>query len=434
MMKRVAGIVALSTAICLAAPKERAWQDARLLDTRDNPYFNPKDFGSAGPGLTQSQAYSEYTVSQNSSTSKVVYDHYVIEGRSSAYLVEMGRLKDYPAAHVILRKGLKFAVEKSKLWFIDEDGKEVETKVLKEVARPGAAMISKVETPAPAPAPVVPAPLPATAAPAPVAQPAAVTPVTASAPAPAPTPAPKPAPPVVEARLQAPEPPAAPPAPQPVAPPVSQPVSQQAAPVATPQVVPAPEPPAVVKPLPMQESLVATTKPEVKAPPVVVKDPVVVKEKKPEPQKPEPKETKDQTASNSKDRPWQRGQLLSTASNPFFANVPYTTDSEASGWTFVQGADGKATVFMRAGASSSSYIYDDYVIDSDFCTYLIQRPRLKTVPPAHFPGTKPLKFAIEKNKIWVTDEDGKEYEAKIVKTLQKDPDPAKPAGLSTASR
>jgi hypothetical protein len=419
MMKRVAGIIALSTAICLAAPKERAWQDARLLDTRDNPYFNPKDFGSAGPGLTQSQAYSEYTVSQNSSTSKVVYDHYVIEGRTSAYLVEMGRLKDYPAAHVILRKGLKFAAEKSKLWFIDEDGKEVETKILKEVARPGAAMISKVETPAPAPAP---APTPAPAPP-PMVQPAAVTPpVTASAPAPTP----KPAPPVVEARVQAPEPP-------PASQPVSQPV-QQAALVATPQVVAAQEPPAEVKPLPMQESLVATTKPEIKAPPVVVKDPVVVKEKKPEPPKPEPKESKDQTASNSKDRPWQRGQLLSTASNPFFANVPYTTDSEASGWTFVQGADGKATVFMRAGASSSSYIYDNYVIDSDFCTYLIQRPRLKTVPPARFPGTKPLKFAIEKNKIWLTDEEGKEYEAKIVKTLQKDPDPTKPAGLSTASR
>lgn len=390
MMKRVAGIVALSTAICLAAPKERAWQDARLLDTRDNPYFNPKDFGSMGPGLTQSQAYSEYTVSQNSNTSKVVYDHYVIEGRASAYLVEMGRLKDYPAAHVVLRKGLKFAVEKSKLWFIDEDGKEVETKVLKEVARPGAAMISKVETPAPAPVAVAPV-------------------------EPAPVAAPKPAPPVVEVRVQAPEPPSA----QPVAPPVAQPA-------------PAPEPAPAVKPVPMQESLVATTKPEMTVPPAVVKE--VKEPKKPEPQKPEPKESKDQTASNSKDRPWQRGQLLSTASNPFFANVPYTTDSEASGWTFVQGADGKATVFMRAGASSSSYIYDNYVIDSDFCTYLVQRPRLKTVPPARFPGTKPLKFAIEKNKIWLTDEEGKEYEAKIVKTLQKDADPTKPAGLSTASR
>lgn len=390
MMKRVAGIVALSAAICLAAPKERAWQDARLLDTRDNPYFNPKDFGSMGPGLTQSQAYSEYTVSQNSNTSKVVYDHYVIEGRASAYLVEMGRLKDYPAAHVVLRKGLKFAVEKSKLWFIDEDGKEVETKVLKEVARPGAAMISKVETPAPAPVAVAPV-------------------------EPAPVAAPKPAPPVVEVRVQAPEPPSA----QPVAPPVAQPA-------------PAPEPAPAVKPVPMQESLVATTKPEMTVPPAVVKE--VKEPKKPEPQKPEPKESKDQTASNSKDRPWQRGQLLSTASNPFFANVPYTTDSEASGWTFVQGADGKATVFMRAGASSSSYIYDNYVIDSDFCTYLVQRPRLKTVPPARFPGTKPLKFAIEKNKIWLTDEEGKEYEAKIVKTLQKDADPTKPAGLSTASR
>jgi hypothetical protein len=425
MMPRVAAIVALSTAICLAAPKERAWQDGRLLDTRDNPYFTGKDFGSgAAPSLMPGQTYNDYTVMQNSSTSKVVYDHYVIEGRTSAYLLELGRLKDYPAAHVVLRKGLKYAVEKNKLWFIDEDGKETETKVLKEVARPGAVMVTKAETPAPVVAPVVaPAPVPV-ATPAPVPPPAPVptpAPVTASAPAPAPAPAtvapePKPVPVVVE---------------QP------QVAKQQLAPQ------PVQEAPAVVKPVPLQESLVATTKPEVKAPPMVVKE-----TKKPEPQKPEPpapktppqvataaKESKDLAAGNAKDRPWQRGQLLSTGANPFFANVPYTTDTEASAWTFVQGADGKATAFMRAAtASNNAYIYDNYVIESDFCGYLIQRSRLKTVPPARFPGTKPLKFAIEKNKIWVTDEDGKEYEAKIVKTIQKDPDPAKPAGLSTASR
>jgi hypothetical protein len=414
MMPRVAAMIALSTAICLAAPKERAWQDGRLLDTRDNPYFSGKDFGTgAAPSLMPGQTYNDYTVMQNSSTSKVVYDHYVIEGRTSAYLLEMGRLKDYPTAHVVLRKALKFAVEKNKAWFIDEDGKETETKVLKEVARPGAVMVTKAETapvvtPVPAPAPVV-APVPAPA-PAPV-------------PPPAPAPAPKPTPVVVEQQQVAQQPPATPLTPQPA--------PQQVA-----QVAPVQETPAVLKAVPMQESLVAT-KQEAKAPPVVVKE-----TKKPEPPaaKAPPqvataaKESKDPPSGNSKDRPWQRGQLLSTGSNPFFSNVPYTTDSEASSWTFVQGADGKATAFLRAGASTNPYIYDNYVIESDFCGYLIQRPRLKTVAPARFPGTKPLKFAIEKNKIWITDEDGKEYEAKIVKTIQKDPDPAKPAGLSTASR
>jgi hypothetical protein len=391
MMPRVAAIIALSTAICLAAPKERAWQDGRLLDTRDNPYFTGKDFSTgAAPSLMPGQTYNDYTVMQNSSTSKVVYDHYVVEGRTSAYLLELGRLKDYPTAHVVLRKGLKFAVEKNKAWFIDEDGKEIETKLLKEVARPGV-MVTKVETPAPVATP-------------------------------APAPSPVPAPVVVEQPQVAQQVPAPAPAPVPAPAVAPQPAPQQVA-----QAAPA---------VPMQESLVAT-KQEVKAPPVVVKE-----TKKPEPPaaKAPPqvatavKETKDPAAGNSKDRPWQRGQLLSTAANPFFANIPYTTDSDASSWTFVQGADGKATAFLRAGGANSAYIYDNYVIESDFCGYLIQRSRLKTVPPARFPGTKPLKFAIEKNKIWVTDEDGKEYEAKIVKTIQKDPDPAKPAGLSTASR
>ena len=151
MMPRVAAIIALSATICLAAPKERAWQDGRLLDMRDNPYFTGKDFGSGTTSLMPAQSYNnDYMVSQNSGTSKVVYDHYVIESRTTAYLVEQGRLKDYPGAHVTVRRALKFAVEKNKLWMIDEDGKEVETKVLKQVERPGTQMVTKVETPAPA--------------------------------------------------------------------------------------------------------------------------------------------------------------------------------------------------------------------------------------------------------------------------------------------
>ena len=191
-----------------------------------------------------------------------------------------------------------------------------------------------------------------------------------------------------------------------------------------------PQPAAAVKAVPMQESLVATTKPEVKETPVVVKQPQKREAPAPKAQQPQAASvSKDQANSGLKDRPWQRGQLLSTASNAFFANVAYTTDTEASSWTFVQGADGKATVFIRAGSpTGGSYIYDNYVIESEFCGYLVQRSRLKTVPPVRFDGTKPLKFAIEKSKIWIADDEGKEYEAKIVKQIQKDADPAKPGG------
>ena len=36
------------------------------------------------------------------------------------------------------------------------------------------------------------------------------------------------------------------------------------------------------------------------------------------------------------------------------------------------------------------------------------------------PGTQALKFAVEKNKLWVLDEENIEYETKVVKLVQKD--------------
>ncbi len=140
-------------------------------------------------------------------------------------------------------------------------------------------------------------------------------------------------------------------------------------------------------------------------------------------------------ANSSKDRPWQGGQLLSTASNRFFANIAYVTETDASTWSFVLGSDGKFTAFIHAAATgASSYVYDNYVIETEFCGYLVQRTRPKTVPPARFPGTKPLKFAIEKTKIWIIDEEGKEYEAKIVKQIQKDPEGEAQTPVRTAVR
>ncbi len=141
------------------------------------------------------------------------------------------------------------------------------------------------------------------------------------------------------------------------------------------------------------------------------------------------------SANNFKDRPWQSGQLLSTAANRFFANIAYTTETDATTWTFALGSDGKFTAFIHASAAAnSSYVFDNYVIESEFCGYLVQRTRPRTVPPARFPGTKPLKFAIEKTKIWIIDEDGKEYEAKIVKQIQKDADGDAQAPVRTAVR
>jgi hypothetical protein len=142
------------------------------------------------------------------------------------------------------------------------------------------------------------------------------------------------------------------------------------------------------------------------------------------PQKPEPvakPEPAVAARAASKDRSWQSGQLLSIVNNNYFFNVTYTSDSDGSAWPFVQGSDGRYTVNGQIGnPTRNPYTYDNYVIESQFCVYLVQRMRPKTSLAARLPGAKALKFAVEKSKLWVLDEENVEYETKVIKLVQKD--------------
>jgi hypothetical protein len=125
--------------------------------------------------------------------------------------------------------------------------------------------------------------------------------------------------------------------------------------------------------------------------------------------------------ASSKDRSWQSGQLLSIVSNRYFFNVTFSSDTDGTVWPFVQGSDGRYTVNGQIGIPTRSlYTYDNYLIESQFCVYLVQRMRPKTSPPVRLPGTTALKFAVEKSKLWVLDEENIEYETRVVKLVQKD--------------
>jgi hypothetical protein len=181
---------------------------------------------------------------------------------------------------------------------------------------------------------------------------------------------------------------------------VTKPAAKPVSGLATPK---DPKPAQDPKPAPKVEA--AVTKPTEKpAPP-------------PKPENPKPETSR----ATLKDRAWQSGQLLSVVSNKFFFNVTYSSDSEGSAWPFTQGSDGRYTVNGQiANPTSSLYTYDNYVIESQFVVYLVQRMRPKSSPTVRLPGTQALKFAVEKNKLWVMDEQDIEYETKVVKLVQKD--------------
>ena len=282
----------LLAAASFAAPKERDWQEGRLLDNGNNKYFKALPAGSSRDlsGAVKA-ADSAYDFSMNRSSASTVYDDYVIEGAAAAYLAEVGRFATLQAAPLSRFKFVKFAVEKNKLWFLDDNGKEHEAKILKEVRKD--------------------------------------------------------------------------------------------------------EPALAVKPAAVKETAAA--------PPVSV-----------------------QVPAEGKDRPWQSGRLLSSVSNPYFSNVTYTSDTDGSSWSLAQDADGRYAVHGNSAANNST-AYDNYVIESEFCVYLVQRGRPKPAPPAPLQWTKPLKFAVERNKLWFLDDAGQEYEAKVLKMLQRyaipDPNP-----------
>jgi hypothetical protein len=387
--------------LCLAAAslaaKDRAWQTGTLLDKSLNPYFRAVSGNrSADKSEDATVMYGSVAVAVNvrQSTGDLIFDDYVIQGEDTVYLVEGSRFKSFKAPHLSLSLPFSFAVEKNKLIIMDLDRNEYETAILKqtpknaqvhgdvvaavqpkpEPAKPEPAKTADAKA-APVKAPAKPDPFavasakslvsqtPSAAPAAPVAQP--------TPPAPAPKPDPKPAP-KVEAAVST--PPAKPVAPAPK--PESKPAPKVEAAVSTPPAKPAPAP----KP----ESAVS-----VKA--------------------------------SSKDRAWQSGQLLSIINNTYFFNVTYSSDTDGSAWPFVQGSDGRYTVNGQIGNPTNSlYTYDNYVIESQFCVYLVQRMRPKASPTVRLPGTKALKFAVEKNKLWVLDEENIEYETKVVKLVQKD--------------
>lgn len=393
-------LVSCLVAASLSA-KDRPWQESQLLDKSVNPYFHVTDASSGkNPAFVQTDGGAAVAVNSRGADGNVMYDNFVIKTTDKVYLVELARLASFKAPHVSVARPLSIAVDKDKLWIMDLDKTEYEAKVIKKVdidenGRVIAAPAVASAAPAPKTAPSQPAQTKAAAQHAPAQQaPAQQAQAQPAQPQPSPTQQAqtKPAQQKTEAKVEKPKP-----------------VNLENAfttATASKDDVPPPKPKAVPAPAPKPDPKLEATasKPPAKvepAPPARPESPVA--------------------RASSKDRAWQSGRLLSVPNNNYFFNVTYTSDLEGSSWAFTQGSDGRYTVSNQIAANTPSpYTYDNYIIESQFCAYLVQRMRPKTSPAARFPGADSLKFAVEKNKLWVLDDEGREYETKVVKLIQKD--------------
>lgn len=134
-MKRLGLVLTLAAAIgqgSFAADKERPWQQGMLLNPENNAYF--KSVGrTQGGGLSGFQATG--STDPFAKHDLTVQDNYVVDAGDSAYLVQRIRLSSAEAAKVFITMQVKFFVEKKKLYMVDREGHEVETKIVKQAPK-----------------------------------------------------------------------------------------------------------------------------------------------------------------------------------------------------------------------------------------------------------------------------------------------------------
>ena len=127
------------------------------------------------------------------------------------------------------------------------------------------------------------------------------------------------------------------------------------------------------------------------------------------------------TSASARDRVWQDGRLLDSLSNKYFPSIERTTDTDKTITSLT---------FNGPQLTQAKTVQDHYVVESEEAVYLVERERFKSAKPANLRPAHPVKFAVEKQKIWMVDEEGKQQEAIILKRIEKDiPRPSVTAGI-----
>ncbi len=132
--------LALAVALSLSAvEKKRDWQQGKLLDSeRESVYLGSTTTSSGGGSRSGGYSLPNYggTVNSSSSAEYGVRVAYVIETEKYVYvanrLMKRRRSKE---PRLIVNAPVTFAVEKQKVFVKDEDGREFEAQLVKQVLR-----------------------------------------------------------------------------------------------------------------------------------------------------------------------------------------------------------------------------------------------------------------------------------------------------------
>lgn len=120
----------------------------------------------------------------------------------------------------------------------------------------------------------------------------------------------------------------------------------------------------------------------------------------------------------SKERDWKAGKLLDPNRTQYFAKESLDATPTRPGLdTKVQGQGFQASA--NAGPESPA-VHDYYIVEAEGMVYLAERIRLKSSPAAKLAVTRPLKLAVDKKTLYLMNENGEEYQTKILKQIERE--------------
>jgi hypothetical protein len=124
MLVKSATLILLASIGISAAEHQRDWQTGKLLDTDRNRYF-AGTFTPAGPNGHGQFGYPLYRAIQD----------YVIDAGTYIYVAEERVRPKSKPVNLVINAPVKYAIEKRKLYVIDDDGKEHEAQIVKQILK-----------------------------------------------------------------------------------------------------------------------------------------------------------------------------------------------------------------------------------------------------------------------------------------------------------
>jgi hypothetical protein len=123
----------------------------------------------------------------------------------------------------------------------------------------------------------------------------------------------------------------------------------------------------------------------------------------------------------AKQREWLTGKVLDSQRQRYFDGTVGNSTTHGSVDT-----NGTYSGNSSGGETAVYLVYETFVIDGDQYVYLVQeRLRWRWSKAANVTVNGPIKYVVEKRKLIVLDEDGKEHEMQVLKKTLKRPEQAK---------